>query len=162
MYEVPWWWSIWIETCRQTCKVPYKIKSVHLLVTKVIITKMHRATHIKVISCYVLQSRTKISWPGLPSYLFVSTQIYYVMFYKVSQIYLAQVSPVICLSAFRYFTLCSTKHHKDILTRSAQLFICQHSDILCYVLQNITPITCQDHRRYWSAVKTLHVMLQNT
>jgi hypothetical protein len=28
--------------------VPYKIKSVHLLVIKVIITKMHGATHIKV------------------------------------------------------------------------------------------------------------------
>jgi hypothetical protein len=30
--------------------VPYKIKSVHLLVIKVIITKMHGATHIKVIN----------------------------------------------------------------------------------------------------------------
>ena len=47
MYKVPWWWSIWIETCRQTYKVPYKIKSVYLLVIKVIITKMHGTTHIK-------------------------------------------------------------------------------------------------------------------
>jgi uncharacterized membrane protein len=30
-----------------TYKVPYKIKSVHLLVIKVIITKMHGATRIK-------------------------------------------------------------------------------------------------------------------
>jgi hypothetical protein len=37
MYKVPWWWSIWIKTCRQTYKVPYKIKSVHLLVMRVII-----------------------------------------------------------------------------------------------------------------------------
>jgi hypothetical protein len=46
MYELPWWWSIWIETCRQTYKVPYKIKSVHLLVIKVIITQKWTEKHI--------------------------------------------------------------------------------------------------------------------
>ena len=37
---------IWIETCRQTYKVPYKIKSVHLLVIKVIITQKCTEQHI--------------------------------------------------------------------------------------------------------------------
>jgi hypothetical protein len=52
MYKMPRWWSTRIETCRQTCKVTYnnKIKCVHLLAIKFTsITKMHGATHIKVI-----------------------------------------------------------------------------------------------------------------
>jgi hypothetical protein len=39
--------------------VPYKIKSVHLLVKKVIITKMHGATHIKVIKGYIDKESAK-------------------------------------------------------------------------------------------------------
>jgi hypothetical protein len=40
---------------------PYKIKSVHLLVMKVIITKMHGATHIKFIRVIILG---KLIWTG--------------------------------------------------------------------------------------------------
>jgi hypothetical protein len=54
--------------------VPYKIKSVHLLVIKVIITKMHGATHIKKYRDYldlVVQNKmlgTAASWIGLEKY----------------------------------------------------------------------------------------------
>jgi hypothetical protein len=46
-YLIPLVRSIYLYHIPITYKVPYKIKSVHLLVIKVIITKMHGATHIK-------------------------------------------------------------------------------------------------------------------
>jgi hypothetical protein len=69
MYEVPWWWSIWIKTCRQTYEVAYKIKSVHLLVIKVFITQkcmeqhISKSVYIVLVTC--VESQTIVSSSAL-------------------------------------------------------------------------------------------------